>query len=136
MIDRTELSKAYFTRKKIAQHHIDSFNVFLEQGLQKVIDEQGYIETDIEDIEHNIEPVKVKLGKIRVGNPVVREADGSVEPLFPTEARLRNITYAAEIFLEMAIVRGEVEGDYIEVNIGQMPIMIGSATFPSEIAPR
>ncbi len=127
VIDRTELSKAYFTRKKIAQHHIDSFNVFLEQGLQKVIDEQGYIETDIEDIEHNIEPVKVKLGKIRVGNPVVREADGSVEPLFPTEARLRNITYAAEIFLEMAIVRGEVEGDYIEVNIGQMPIMIGSS---------
>ncbi|WP_424357370.1 DNA-directed RNA polymerase subunit B'' [Methanocella sp. MCL-LM] len=125
MLDRTVLSKAYFTRKKIAQHHIDSFNVFLEQGLQKVIDEQGFIETDIEDIEHNIEPVKVKLGKIRVGNPVVREADGSVEPLYPTEARLRNITYAAEIFLEMAIVRGEIEGDFIEVNIGQMPIMIG-----------
>lgn len=125
MLDRRELSKAYFTRKKIAQHHIDSFNVFLDQGLQKVIDEQGYIETDIEDIERNIEPVRVKLGKIRVGNPVVREADGSVEPLFPTEARLRNITYASEIFLEMSIVRGEVEEEPIEVNIGQMPIMIG-----------
>ncbi len=100
---------------------------FLDQGLQKVIDEQGFIETDIEDVERNIEPVKVKLGKIRVGNPVVREADGSVEPLFPTEARLRNITYAAEIFLEMSIVRGEVEEEAIEVNIGQMPIMIGCA---------
>lgn len=125
MLDRRELSKAYFTRKKIAQHHIDSFNVFLDQGLQKVIDEQGYIETDIEDVERNIEPVKVKLGKIRVGNPVVREADGSVEPLFPTEARLRNITYAAELFLEMSIVRGDVEEEPIEVNIGQLPIMIG-----------
>ncbi|MCD1294003.1 DNA-directed RNA polymerase subunit B'' [Methanocella sp. CWC-04] len=125
MLDRRELSKAYFTRKKIAQHHIDSFNVFLDQGLQKVIGEQAYIETDIEDVERNIEPVKVKLGKIRVGNPVVREADGSVEPLYPTEARLRNITYAAEIFLEMSIVRGEVEEEPIEVNIGQMPIMIG-----------
>jgi DNA-directed RNA polymerase subunit B" len=125
LLDRRELSKAYFTRKKIAQHHIDSFNVFLDQGLQKVIDEQGYIETDIEDVERNIEPVKVKLGKIRVGNPVVREADGSVEPLFPTEARLRNITYAAELFLEMSIVRGDVEEEPIEVNIGQLPIMIG-----------
>jgi DNA-directed RNA polymerase subunit B" len=125
VLDRRELSKAYFTRKKIAQHHIDSFNVFLDQGLQKVIDEQGYIETDIEDVERNIEPVKVKLGKIRVGNPVVREADGSVEPLFPTEARLRNITYAAELFLEMSIVRGDVEEEPIEVNIGQLPIMIG-----------
>lgn len=125
MLDRRELSKAYFIRKKIAQHHIDSFNVFLDQGLQKVIDEQGFIATDIEDVERNIEPVKVKLGKIRVGNPVVREADGSVEPLFPTEARLRNITYAAEIFLEMSIVRGEVEEEAIEVKIGQLPIMIG-----------
>jgi DNA-directed RNA polymerase subunit B" len=125
VLDRRELSKAYFTRRKIAQHHIDSFNVFLDQGLQKVIDEQGFIETDIEDVERNIEPVKVKLGKIRVGNPVVREADGSVEPLFPTEARLRNITYAAEIFLEMSIVRGEVEEEAIEVNVGQLPIMIG-----------
>jgi DNA-directed RNA polymerase subunit B" len=125
VLDRRELSKAYFTRRKIAQHHIDSFNVFLDQGLQKVIDEQGFIATDIEDVERNIEPVKVKLGKIRVGNPVVREADGSVEPLFPTEARLRNITYAAEIFLEMSIVRGEVEEEAIEVNVGQLPIMIG-----------
>ena len=43
----------------------------------------------------------------------MREADGSVEPLFPTEARLRNNTYAAEIFLEMSIVRGEVENSKV-----------------------
>ncbi|NTV77768.1 MAG: DNA-directed RNA polymerase subunit B'', partial [Clostridiales bacterium] len=63
---------AYFTRDKIVQHHIDSYNKFLESGLQNIINEQGIIETDIED-------VYIKLGNIRVEKPVVKEADGAIE---------------------------------------------------------
>jgi DNA-directed RNA polymerase subunit B" len=79
MLDRRELSKAYFTSEKIVRHHVDSFNDFLDFGLQKVIDEQRIIETDIEG-------TYVRLGKIRVSHPVVREADGAVDKLHPTEA--------------------------------------------------
>jgi len=64
------------------QHHIDSFNKFIDYGLQKIIDEQRTIETDIED-------TYLKLGKIRVEHPVVKEADGAIEKLYPNEARLR-----------------------------------------------
>ena len=48
MLDRRVLSKAYFTSEKIVRHHVDSFNDFLDHGLQKVIDEQRIIETEIE----------------------------------------------------------------------------------------
>ena len=39
MIDRQVISRSYFTRDKIAQHHINSFDDFIELGLQKIIDE-------------------------------------------------------------------------------------------------
>ncbi|MCK5487066.1 MAG: hypothetical protein KAI86_12680, partial [Desulfobacterales bacterium] len=74
------MAEAYFTRDKIVKHHIDSFNKFLDFGLQKIINEQATIETDLEDI-------YVKLGKIRVENPIVKEADGAIENLYPNEAR-------------------------------------------------
>lgn len=119
MIDRKVLSKAYFTSDKIVRHHIDSFNDFLNYGLQKVIDEQRIIETDIEG-------VYIKLGKIRVSYPIVREADGAVDKLYPTEARLRNITYAAPLFLGMTIFTPDGEKEEKEGEIGLLPIMVGS----------
>jgi len=119
MLDRRVLSKAYFTSNKIVRHHVDSFNDFLEYGLQKVIDEQRIIETDIEG-------THVRLGKIHVGHPVVREADGAVDKLYPTEARLRNITYSAPLSLGMTIVSPEGEKEEKEAEIGSMPMMIWS----------
>lgn len=133
MLDLRVLSKAYFTREKIVQHHIDSFNKFVDKGLQKIIDEQGIIETDIEK-EDSLGKYKVyiKLGKIRIEHPAVKEADGSRGLLYSTEARLRNITYAAPIYLKMSIVKdyheiGESEkDDEVEAEIGSLPIMLRS----------
>ncbi|MFQ6062668.1 MAG: DNA-directed RNA polymerase subunit B'' [Methanosarcinales archaeon] len=117
MIDRSILSKAYFTRDKIAQHHLNSFNDFLNFGLQKVINEQRIIETDVED-------TYIKLGNIKIGRPVVHEADGSVNILYPNEARLRNLTYSAPMNLEMTIVQDGVDKEPDIVDIGLMPIML------------
>jgi len=119
LLDRNVLYKAYFTKDKLVHHHINSFNEFVDRGLQKVIDEVGIIETNIED-------TYVKMGKIRVEKPVVTEADGSVELLYPNDARLRNLTYACPVRLEMAIVQGETEKDPVEAMIGKLPIMVMS----------
>lgn len=118
-MDTSFLSEAYFTRDKIVQHHIDSYNKFLNSGLQKVIDEQHLIETDIEDI-------YVKLGRIRVEKPVVKEADGAIENLYPNEARLRNLSYSAPLFLEMSVVKGGEKSEPRDAKIGQLPVMIKS----------
>jgi len=119
LIDRNILFKSYFTQDKLVHHHINSFNEFIDRGLQKVIDEVGIIET-------NIENTYVRLGKIRTERPMVREADGSIEKLFPNDARLRNLTYASPIKLEMTIVEGENEKDPVEAEIGSLPIMLMS----------
>ncbi|MHC1635868.1 MAG: DNA-directed RNA polymerase subunit B [Candidatus Methanospirareceae archaeon] len=136
MLDRSVLSKAYLSREKIVRHQLDSFNYFIEKGLQKIVDEQPYVETSIQEEDAKGKyRVKVKLGKIRVDNPRIREADGSYEKILPYQARLRNLTYAASIYLGMQLVKeyenGEEEayegsGEEIEVQIGEMPIMLKS----------
>nr|WP_305063935.1 DNA-directed RNA polymerase subunit B'' [Methanococcoides sp.] len=118
-LDTSVLSEAYFTKDKIVQHHIDSYDKFVKHGLQKIINEQGMIETDLEDI-------YVKLGKIRVEHPVVKEADGAIEKLYPNEARLRNLSYSAPLFLEMSVVQNGEEGEPREAKVGQLPVMIKS----------
>ena len=131
-LDRThrrDISREYFSKERLAEHHYRSFNAFLTRGMQEVVDEKETIDTDIGDKEGE-EPVYVELGDVRVVTPRVREADGSEELLYPQEARLRNITYSAPVFMEMSIVVGE-EGDErvvdsTETKIGRMPIMVGS----------
>jgi DNA-directed RNA polymerase subunit B" len=128
--DRRTISREYFAQDRLAEHHFRSFNAFLGRGMQNVVDEKETIETDIGDKEDE-EPVFVELGDVRVVTPRVREADGSEELLYPQEARLRNITYAAPVFMEMRIVEGGEEEeerilDEAETKIGRMPIMVGS----------
>jgi DNA-directed RNA polymerase subunit B" len=127
---RRSISREYFSRERLAEHHFRSFNDFLDRGMQQVVDEKETIDTDIGDKEGE-EPVYVELGDVRVVTPRVREADGSEERLYPQEARLRNITYAAPVFMEMAVVVGGEEEeervvDTTETQIGRMPIMVGS----------
>ncbi len=131
MLDLRAVSSAYFTREKVAEHHVKSFNKFVDGGIQKIIDEQGLIETDIEDTnERGAYKVYVKLGKVNLLKPTIKEADGSREKIHPTEARLRNVTYAAPIYLEMTIVEeypetGEKEEyEMKEIEIGELPIMV------------
>ena len=119
MLDRRVLARAYFTHDRLVRHQIDSFNRFLDEGLQRVIDEQKIIELDIPD-------TYVRLGKIWVGRPIVKEADGSRRKLFPAEARLRNLTYAAPIYLEAQIIDEGKELEEEVVEIGMLPIMLKS----------
>lgn len=111
----------------MARHQLDSFNNFLQYNLQKVVNEQRVIETDIENRGKSNEPVWVELGTIEVKKPLVREADGSQSDLFPSEARLRNLTYAAPMHLDMTLVQGDDRQEAVLTTIGHLPIMIGSS---------
>lgn len=119
MLDTRVLARAYFTHERLVKHQIDSFNRFIDEGLQRVIDEQGVIELDIPD-------TYVELGRIRAGVPVIKEAEGIEMPLFPADARLRNLSYAAPIYLECTVYD---EGKPLEteyVPIGMIPVMVKS----------
>ena len=114
-----ELVDSFFKENPLVKQHLDSYNEFVDHKIHKIIEEMKEIET-------NKEGCIIKLHKIRMEMPVATEADGSKRIILPMEARLRNRTYAAPIFLEMSMLEDGVEKDRDEVYIGDMPVMLGS----------
>ena len=123
-MDKSILIKKYFEEKKFVDSNIQSFNNFLEKGLQVVVEENKEAEPAI--IPHNIEKFKIRFGRITVGKPEITEADGSKRPIFPTEARLRKISYYAPIYLEVSTYINDVQRESFVAEIGKMPIMLRS----------
>lgn len=108
-------------REGIARQHLTSYNEFVSRGMQSIVDEIGEIL-----IETGSTPYKIKLGKISVGSPRVVEIDGSISTVYPNEARLRNLTYAAPIYLEMTIEEEGLPRETTNQHIGDLPVMVKS----------
>jgi len=123
-MDRSILIKKYFEEKKYVESNIQSFNHFLEHGMQEVIEENKEAEPTI--IPHNIEKFKIRFGRITIGKPELTEADGSKRPIYPMEARLRKISYYAPIYLEVSSYINDVQRENFVAEIGKMPIMLKS----------
>ena len=122
------LLKAFFKEKGLVRQHLDSYNEFIDHGLQEVIDEVGEIPIEVPE-----SPYKVKLGQVwiidpqtRITGPYTTEVDGTKHEIYPMEARLRNLTYAAPIALEMTPIIDGREQDTELVYIGNIPVMLKS----------
>lgn len=114
-----DLTKEYLRYNGLVKEQLTSYNRFVKNGLQAVVDGQNLIEPQVEDY-------SVKLGKIRVEKPTVVEADGSRHPLTPIEARQRDLSYTAPLFLEMTPVIQGKEKKSEDVYIGELPVMLKS----------
>ncbi|MEM4271574.1 MAG: DNA-directed RNA polymerase subunit B'' [Candidatus Pacearchaeota archaeon] len=113
------LIKKYLEQHSLVESNIISFNDFINNRIQKIVDEVN------ESIEKD-EEVEIHLGKIRIKEPNIVEADGSTTLITPAIARLRNLTYSAQIFVELTIKYGQ-QTDSSEVEIGRIPVMVRSA---------
>lgn len=109
-------------KEGIARQHLNSFNEFLDRGMQEIIDEVGQSEIDNPDY-----PYKVRFGKVRVFEPRMMELDGSITHITPAEARLRNVSYAAPVKVEASVIE---DGKVLEtkfIHIGDIPVMVKSS---------
>ncbi|MBW2994086.1 DNA-directed RNA polymerase subunit B'' [Candidatus Woesearchaeota archaeon] len=120
----TILIQKYFDENSFVKSDIESFNFFVEKELQKIIDENRLVEPTI--IPPNVESFRIKLDKIWIEKPEITEADGSKRPIFPVESRLRKISYAAPIFIEVSSHINNVQRETFVTQIGNLPIMLKS----------
>jgi DNA-directed RNA polymerase subunit B len=134
------LLKSFFEEKGLVRQHLNSYNEFIDRDLQGVIDETGEIQIEIPE-----KPYKVKFGKIRVLKktdhqkvtlPYTTEVDGTLNEIYPMEARFRGLTYAAPISLEMTPTVDDKERETELIQIGDLPVMMKSKLCPlSHLSP-
>lgn len=118
------LIKKYFEEHNLVNSDIESFNNFIDVELKNIIEENKDIVPTI--IPHNIDDFRIKLDKIWLEKPKITEADGSVRPIYPVEARLRKITYSAPCYIEISAHINGVQRESFKTQIGNIPIMLKS----------
>ncbi len=109
--------KKYLEEHSLVESNIISFNNFIEKRMQEIVNEIA------ETI--NNEDFEITLGKIGLGKPKVIEADGSSSLITPHEAKLRSLTYAAPVTMELTVKKDD-QVDSETVEIGKIPIMVRS----------
>jgi len=112
--------KSFFVEEGLVKQHLDSYNDFVQNTLQHIIDEIRGIQ-----IETPARTYDIKFGTIEVDKPRVVEVDGTVRSVYPREARIRNLTYAAPLYLDI-ILDDEGKETLECVNIGNLPVMVKS----------
>ncbi len=115
--DKHIIVKKYLEEHSLVESNVTSFNNFLEKRMQEIVNEIA--ETIVN------EDFEITLGKIEIGKPKVIEADGSSSLITPHEAKIRGLTYAAPVTLELTVKKDDqVDSEVVE--IGKIPIMVRS----------
>jgi DNA-directed RNA polymerase II subunit RPB2 len=99
---------SFFAEKGLVFQQLGSFDQFLIYEIQRVVDAQTPIEispANQYNPEQSVDTKKVyrwKFGQLHFNKPTQDDPDGSsVKMLTPREARLRNVSYAAPVFVDI-----------------------------------
>ncbi len=122
---RKKLMEYYFkTQKNLVRYNIDSFNNFINNKMQQIVDEVKKVDLDVKP--EGAETYAIEFGDIWVEEPIVKEADSSTRKIMPIEARIRDLVYEAMIYIKMTPIIDGVKDDETTVYLGNMPIMLKS----------
>eukprot|EP00117_Sycon_ciliatum_P012055 scpid20795/ scgid13270/ DNA-directed RNA polymerase II subunit RPB2; DNA-directed RNA polymerase II 140 kDa polypeptide; DNA-directed RNA polymerase II subunit B; RNA polymerase II subunit 2; RNA polymerase II subunit B2 len=127
---------SYFEEKGLVRQQLDSFDEFIQMSVQRIVEDSPQIELIAEaqhHTTHDDEPTRyfLKFEQIYLSKPTHWEKDGAPSPLMPNEARLRNLTYSAPLYVDikkttMKAGMAPVEQAYSKTFIGKIPIMLKS----------
>uniref|UniRef100_A0A7S2SDK5 DNA-directed RNA polymerase subunit beta n=1 Tax=Mucochytrium quahogii TaxID=96639 RepID=A0A7S2SDK5_9STRA len=133
----------YFDEKGLVRQQLDSFDEFINTSMQEILTDSADIQVKMNQ-QHRpgeeFNPIvhAIGFGQIYTSRPVLRESDGSTSTLYPHEARLRNLTYSAPLYIDVTYKRktlgddgddqdlDEQEGETQREFLGMVPIMLRS----------
>ena len=141
-----DIIRAYFEghhTERLVRHQIESYNDFVNIQLQKTIQmfnpihirsENDYV---AEKDQYFLELI-IHFDNFKLHPPIINENNGATKKLLPQEAKIRNITYASNMTLDVNIqyiIRNTENMDHpkiipkkiADISIGRLPVMIKSA---------
>jgi DNA-directed RNA polymerase subunit B len=121
-----DILKSFKDDVGFVRFQINSYNDFIDNRLQKIIDEIEEIKPEVPEIGELV----IKFGKITIGSPCVKEAEGGIREIMPMEARLRDFSYTAPVYLEATPIVNKVEQEPVRVLLAEIPVMVKSKLCP------
>ena len=125
--DKWRLLPAFLKMRGLTKQHIDSFNYFLNVDIKTIVMANNRVTCDA-DQQWYLEYKDIRIGQTNVDLP---EAAGVSEPITPQQCRLRDMTYSAQILVDIEYTRDKPGGGgqkerVVKYNhcIGRMPIML------------
>ena len=97
---------SYFSEKTLVSQQIASFNEFVTNTMQELVDENSTLILD-QNMQYTgrdsdeTRRYEVKFGQLSLSRPTQTEHDGTVQPMMPNEARLRNLTYSSPLYVDI-----------------------------------
>jgi DNA-directed RNA polymerase beta subunit len=120
-----ELLKNHFDQTKFIDHQISSFNDYIQNGIGRTVSESDIV------LPMDKGHYTVKFGSVHIPNPMTQDENRKSRPLFPAEARNRDLYYDSPVYVDITEIF-EYEGQETEVVehkrilIARTPIMLGS----------
>ncbi|GAQ79190.1 DNA-directed RNA polymerase III subunit 2 [Klebsormidium nitens] len=127
-VDKFELLPAFLKVRGLVKQHIDSFNYLINCELKNIIRAKANVKVTC-DTDPNF---FLRYTDIYVGKPCI-EVDLIQEGITPQKCRLRDMTYAAPISVDVEYTRGKElvvrkgKGGQGAIVIGRMPLMLRSS---------
>lgn len=120
--EKWKLIPAFLKVRGLIKQHIDSFNYFINVDIKNIVKARtNYL------VKSDSDPLFfLKYRDIRIDMPSIEE-DFTLSRITPHECRLRDLTYAAPILVDIEYTKGGKTVYRANVPIGRMPIMLGSS---------
>ena len=122
--DKWNLLPAFLRVKGLVKQHIDSYDYFTDVALKEIVKANRTITAEMQRDKF------VTFTDIRVGKPNRQDERGSGyvdSDVTPNECRLRDMSYAAPIYVDIVYSKQAGKVSRKDVLIGRMPMMLRSA---------
>jgi len=108
---------------ELTRQSCDGFDIFWREAIPNTVADLRTIQC-----EHAVQSIAITFEKPTVKPPWFVEKDGDSRPVYPSECRLRGLTYAAPLYVDLSVERthnGMVERTVLrDVYLGRVPIMV------------
>ena len=100
---------AFLRLRGLVKQHIDSFNYFINVEIKKIVAANAIITSDSGSggSDDPANQFYFKFTNITVGKPIVKEDGFITHKIMPQECRIRDMTYAAPITVDVEYTRGK-----------------------------
>jgi DNA-directed RNA polymerase beta subunit len=154
IIDKSEgfkLIKQFYDQTHFVDHQIDSYNDFISRGMQTIVRREQPIEINGIKVEFNhiyvdkpkfIIKTRDRVTNANVSGDCIETTEDAAQikddqkvivnytntPLYPNEARKRNINYDGTIYVSLTVTNMETmkKTEHYQVSIGKLPVMLRS----------